>query len=153
MKSLSRVRLLVTPWTEAHQAPPSIGFPRQEYWSGVPLPSPRDRALRFKSRCCTSSCVSSYSSLCYSFSIHFLELFWVHELTFSKWPQLHVLLSKYYISICQIKILSIISWNTGACMGMLSISGIHLVSPPCVLCCLLFYMTSALLQDVGSLLP
>ena len=36
---------------------------------------------------------------------------------------------------------------------MLSISGIHLVSPPCVLCCLLFYMTSALLQDVGSLLP
>lgn len=36
-------------------------------------------------------------------------------------------------------------------MGMLSISDIHLVSPPCMLCCLLFYMTSALLQDVGSL--
>ena len=32
----------VTPWTEAHQAPLSMGFPRQEYWSGVPFPSPGD---------------------------------------------------------------------------------------------------------------
>ena len=39
VKSLSRVWLLVTPWTTAHQAPPSMGFFRQEYWSGVPLPS------------------------------------------------------------------------------------------------------------------
>ena len=39
-KSLSRVQLLATPWTAAHQAPPSMGFSRQEYWSGVPLPSP-----------------------------------------------------------------------------------------------------------------
>ena len=39
VKSLSRVRLLVTPWTAAYQAPPSMGFSRQEYWSGVPLPS------------------------------------------------------------------------------------------------------------------
>ena len=37
VKSLSRVWLLVTPWTVAYQAPPSMGFPRQEYWSGVPL--------------------------------------------------------------------------------------------------------------------
>ena len=40
VKSLSRVRLLATAWTAAHQAPPSMGFSRQEYWSGVPLPSP-----------------------------------------------------------------------------------------------------------------
>ena len=40
VKSLSRVRLLVTPWTAAYQAPPSMGFSRREYWSGVPLPSP-----------------------------------------------------------------------------------------------------------------
>ena len=40
MKSLSRVRLLATPWTAAYQAPPSMGFSRQEYWGGVPLPSP-----------------------------------------------------------------------------------------------------------------
>ena len=38
MKSLSRVRLFATPWTAAYQAPPSVGFSRQEYWSGVPLP-------------------------------------------------------------------------------------------------------------------
>ena len=39
VKSLSRVWLLVTPWTAAYQAPPSMGFSRQKYWSGVPLPS------------------------------------------------------------------------------------------------------------------
>ena len=37
---LSHVRLIVTPWTAAHQAPPSMGLFRQEHWSGVPLPSP-----------------------------------------------------------------------------------------------------------------
>ena len=40
VKSLSRIWLLATPWTAAYQAPPSMGFSRQEYWSGVPLPSP-----------------------------------------------------------------------------------------------------------------
>ena len=40
VKSLSRVRLLTTPWTAAYQAPPPMGFSRQEYWSGVPLSSP-----------------------------------------------------------------------------------------------------------------
>ena len=40
VKSLSRVRLFATPRTAAYQAPPSMGFSRQEYWSGVPLPSP-----------------------------------------------------------------------------------------------------------------
>ena len=40
VKLLSRVWLFVTPWTAAHQAPPSMGFSRQEYWSGVPFPSP-----------------------------------------------------------------------------------------------------------------
>ena len=40
VKSLNRVRLLATPRTAAHQAPLSLGFSRQEYWSGVPLPSP-----------------------------------------------------------------------------------------------------------------
>ena len=39
VKSLSRVRLFATPWTVAHQAPPSMGFSRREYWSGVPFPS------------------------------------------------------------------------------------------------------------------
>ena len=42
VKSLSHVRLLATPWTAAHQAPLSMGFSRQEYWSGLPFPSPGD---------------------------------------------------------------------------------------------------------------
>jgi len=40
VKSLSRVRLFVTPWTVAHQAPPSMEFSRQEYWSGLPFHAP-----------------------------------------------------------------------------------------------------------------
>ena len=42
MQSLSRVRLFATPWTIAYQASPSMGFSRQEYWSGLPFPSPGD---------------------------------------------------------------------------------------------------------------
>ena len=42
MKSLSYVQLFVTPWTVAHQAPPSMEFSSQEYWSGLPFPSPGD---------------------------------------------------------------------------------------------------------------
>ena len=42
MKSFSRALLFVTPWTVAYQAPPSMGFSRQEYWSGLPFPSPGD---------------------------------------------------------------------------------------------------------------
>ena len=44
VKLLSRDRLLATLQTAAYQAPPSMGFSRQEYWSGVPLPSPEERA-------------------------------------------------------------------------------------------------------------
>ena len=43
VKSFSRVRLFVTPWTAAHQAPLSMGFSRQEYWSRLPFPSPGDQ--------------------------------------------------------------------------------------------------------------
>ena len=42
VKLLGHVRLFATPWTVAHQAPPSMGFSRQEYWSGWPFPSPGD---------------------------------------------------------------------------------------------------------------
>ena len=42
LSHFSRVRLCVTPKTAAHQAPPSLGFSRQEHWSGLPFPSPRD---------------------------------------------------------------------------------------------------------------
>ena len=42
VKSLSGVQLFATPWTVVHQAPPSMEFSRQEYWSGLPFPSPGD---------------------------------------------------------------------------------------------------------------
>ena len=48
VKSLSRARLLATPWTGAYQAPPSMGFSRQECWSGVPLPSPMHESEGWK---------------------------------------------------------------------------------------------------------
>ena len=47
VKPLSRVRRFATPWTAAYQAPPPVGFSRQEYWSGVPLPSPRKSSTTF----------------------------------------------------------------------------------------------------------
>ena len=62
VKSLSHVRLCATPWTAAYQAPPSMGFSRQEYWSGVPLPS-----LNSCSNLCPLSwwCYLTISSFCF----------------------------------------------------------------------------------------
>ena len=48
VKLLSYVWLLATPWIAAYQAPPSMGFSRQEYWSGVPLPSPTEHTKSFQ---------------------------------------------------------------------------------------------------------
>ena len=62
VKSLSRVRLLATPWTAAYQAPPSMGFSRQEYWSGVPLLSPSDES-------------SSQIKSCFTLIYYFLNLY------------------------------------------------------------------------------
>ena len=47
VKSLSHVQLCATPWTAAYQAPPSMGFSRQEYWSGVPLPSLKQKLAMY----------------------------------------------------------------------------------------------------------
>ena len=55
VKLLSRIGLLATPWTAAYQAPPSMGFSRQEYWSGVPLLSPI-KYLRYTKN--SSDCLS-----------------------------------------------------------------------------------------------
>ena len=60
VKSLSRVRLLVTPWTAAHQGPPSMGFSRQEYWSGVPLPSTIYSCYKLLIRYLMSKCVPPF---------------------------------------------------------------------------------------------
>ena len=50
VKPLSHVQLSATPWTAAYQAPPSMGFSRQQYWSGVPLPSPMYHANTFQKK-------------------------------------------------------------------------------------------------------
>ena len=58
LSRFSRVRLCATTQTAAHQAPPSLGFSRQEYWSGVPLPSPTPSIYTHQSQCvldCSSS--------------------------------------------------------------------------------------------------
>ena len=86
VKSLSRVRLLATPWTAAHQAPPSMGFSRQEYWSGVPSPSqlsllavPYCPSLNSVLIFCSYSVYRRTYSLtfCYSKRITFLQV-WRH---------------------------------------------------------------------------
>ena len=82
MKSLSRVRLLATPWTAAYQAPLSLGFSRQEYWSGLPLPSPRRGLEKWKKHgqresklqpwfpSCSISCTCFYISTSHLCIIH-----------------------------------------------------------------------------------
>ena len=98
VKSLSRIWLLVTPRTAAYQAPPSMGFSRQEYWSGVPLPSLM-RSLVFPILLCSSisldwslgkaflsllailwnSTFNWHVFLCYSWLWQFLRLFLVFD--------------------------------------------------------------------------
>ena len=69
VKSLSRVRLLATPWTAAYQALPSMWFPRQEYWSRVPLPSPeRLRILLIK----WEFPIANFFTIATSFGIFFI---------------------------------------------------------------------------------
>ena len=63
VKSLSRVRLSATPWTAAYQAPPSMGFSRQEYWSGVPLPSPTLFIEKHKGDACPQGIYSHFDTL------------------------------------------------------------------------------------------
>ena len=60
VKLLSRVWLSATPWTAAYQAPPSLGFFRQEYWSGLPLPSPQSLASVLKAEMATINQITMY---------------------------------------------------------------------------------------------
>ena len=66
VKSLSHVRLLATHWTATHQAPASMGFSRQEYWSGVPLPSPTISHSLLKLMSIESVMPSNHLILCHA---------------------------------------------------------------------------------------
>ena len=74
VKSLSPVRLFMTPWTAAYQDPPSMGFSRQDYWSGVPLPSP-EVAQSCPTLCNPMDCSLPGSTVCGIFQARILE--WV----------------------------------------------------------------------------
>ena len=105
VKSLSRVQLLATPWTAAYQAPPSMGFSRQEYWSGVPLPSPVKNLVTDRTRIWTfviwvqSQCsehlfcpykraLKIWSLMCKEFVLHLTH--------FSNWSKVMGLLIKIF---------------------------------------------------------
>ena len=88
MKSLNTVRLFATPWTVAHQAPPSMGFSRQEYWSELPFPSPGDlpdpgikpRSLAFQADALTSKPPGKSLSLSLYIYIHTHTYIYITEL-------------------------------------------------------------------------
>ena len=69
VKSLSRVWLFATPWTAAHQAPLSIGFSRQEYWSGLPLPSLEEVLAEGITN------IGQYLLICYKFYMYWFILY------------------------------------------------------------------------------
>ena len=86
VKSLSRVRLLATPWTAAYQAPLSMAFSRQEYWSGLPLPSPFIKARpSITVSAFTLRFIFPFTMLAYSthsnFMCIFLDQIWVKNRT------------------------------------------------------------------------
>ena len=72
VKSLSRVQLLATPWTTAYQAPPSMGFSKQEYWSGVPLPSPIGKTINLTKWTFSGKVMSLLFNILFRFVIGFL---------------------------------------------------------------------------------
>ena len=74
VKSLSRVQLFATPWTVAYQAPLTMGFSRQEYWSGLPLPSPSNACLMISIFLQNLPSHHLMPSKCFSSKIHNIEL-------------------------------------------------------------------------------
>ena len=126
VKSLSRVRLLVTLWTAAYQAPPSMGFSRQEYWSGVPSPSPPSLWTPGKTGqgLCTIPCFlipyASYSHRKASWSLFLRE---TDQLSLLFWNSLFSLLPGHRI------LLGFLPCHTSS--SSLEFSGFSL--PPCLL--------------------
>ena len=98
VKSISRARLLVTPWAAAHQAPPSMGFSRQEYWSRVPLPSP-EHLLH------TSYFLNPWQALCVLIVIPKIDTV---KLQCYKWERLAIQTYATYISCWRLESVSVL---------------------------------------------
>ena len=94
VKSLSHVGLFATPWTAAYQAPPSLGFSRQEHWSGVPLP----RLLSYRKRIPTRT--SRFKSLALPTSPYFLSKDW------KAWKAIVFYLNQYALVVCSVQALT-----------------------------------------------
>ena len=79
LSRFSRVQLCATPWTAAHQAPPSLGFSRQEHWSGLPFPSPMHESGTWKWSRSALRCICIYSGYIFlvSWSFYHYTIFFI----------------------------------------------------------------------------
>ena len=121
---VSRVRLCATPETAAHQTPPSLGFSRQEYWSGLPFPSPMHESEKWKWSCSVASDSSRPHGLSLpASSVHGISQARVLEwgaIAFSRFQPNHPL-TDFLLMFCSCHSSA---WN----------SCLHLLYPP--VCCL-----------------
>ena len=109
---VSRVRLFATPWTVTYQAPPSMGFSRQEYWSGVPFPFPR-ASVKFRSWTQAAYCYGYSTQRRAKFKVIFCQIpakflghvtLWVSIFSYVQWRSEHL----------THRVLVRIKWNTYA---------------------------------------
>ena len=114
VKSLSRARLLGTPWTAAYQAPPPMGFSRQEYWSEVPLPSPLNTTAVIKYKKLNKLDVllhhgvkkfSRNSRNCFMTRILMTVTYLVNFLRFPSWHWIFAFKKEYLHHLCTLSVL------------------------------------------------
>ena len=100
VKSLSRVWLFATPWTAAHQAPPSMGFSRQEYWNGVPLPSLYWSIVDLQNFI-SFQCTTQWFNISADYASELLYCYWLYSLCCTLHPSIFLFFpsSAYLITV------------------------------------------------------
>ena len=130
VKSLSHVWLLATPWTAAHQAPPSMGFSRQEYWIGVPSPSPWEAIAENEWQTVSSRRPGVLSVTCHVCCVSFQLLvwhlcFWWSQKTFGRKTSKHRQGEKWRWkqgeAVSVIYLISTVCWTRGQTIKQWSI--------------------------------